>query len=201
MGTHSIIAIESIREGGRMGKIRKLLFSIVLLGLLITFFFVLIENQQAIYLPVYFISMDDYTLIGSYIQIILFCLSVFFIGLAILLLLITIFYPKKSNTLVIKGKNGRLSVQKSVVENFVLENLKKEPSIENPRVKAKMSKKKIKIKIAGALRKTMRTTEKQNELVEQIRHEVSDLLATDAIKTEVYLKDEQENAGPRNRVE
>lgn len=64
-----------------------------------------------------------------------------------------------------------------------------------------MSKKKIKIKIAGALRKTMRTTEKQNELVEQIRHEVSDLLATDAIKTEVYLKDEQENAGPRNRVE
>lgn len=201
MGTHSIIAIESIREGGRMGKIRKLLFSIVLLGLLITFFFVLIENQQAIYLPVYFISMDDYPLIGSYIQIILFCLSVFFIGLAILLLLITIFYPKKSNTLVIKGKNGRLSVQKSVVENFVLENLKKEPSIENPRVKAKMSKKKIKIKIAGALRKTMRTTEKQNELVEQIRHEVSDLLATDAIKTEVYLKDEQENAGPRNRVE
>ncbi|MCF1685552.1 alkaline shock response membrane anchor protein AmaP [Tetragenococcus halophilus] len=184
-----------------MGKIRKLLFSIVLLGLLITFFFVLIENQQAIYLPVYFISMDDYPLIGSYIQIILFCLSVFFIGLAILLLLITIFYPKKSNTLVIKGKNGRLSVQKSVVENFVLENLKKEPSIENPRVKAKMSKKKIKIKIAGALRKTMRTTEKQNELVEQIRHEVSDLLATDAIKTEVYLKDEQENAGPRNRVE
>lgn len=201
MGTHSIIAIESIREGGRMGKIRKLLFSIVLLGLLITFFFVLIENQQAIYLPVYFISMDDYPLVGSYIQIILFCLSVFFIGLAILLLLITIFYPKKSNTLVIKGKNGRLSVQKSVVENFVLENLKKEPSIENPRVKAKMSKKKIKIKIAGALRKTMRTTEKQNELVEQIRHEVSDLLATDAIKTEVYLKDEQENAGPRNRVE
>jgi len=201
VGTHSIIAIESIREGGRMGKIRKLLFSIVLLGLLITFFFVLIENQQAIYLPVYFISMDDYPLIGSYIQIILFCLSVFFIGLAILLLLITIFYPKKSNTLVIKGKNGRLSVQKSVVENFVLETLKKEPSIENPRVKAKMSKKKIKIKIAGALRKTMRTTEKQNELVEQIRHEVSDLLATDAIKTEVYLKDEQENAGPRNRVE
>lgn len=64
-----------------------------------------------------------------------------------------------------------------------------------------MSKKKIKIKIVGALRKTMRTTEKQNELVEQIRHEVSDLLATDAIKTEVYLKDEQENAGPRNRVE
>lgn len=201
MGTHSILAIESIREGGRMGKIRKLLFSIVLLGLLITFFFVLIENQQAIYLPVYFISMDNYPLVGPYIQIILFCLSVFFIGLAILLLLITIFYPKKSNTLVIKGKNGRLSVQKSVVENFVLENLKKEPSIENPRVKAKMSKKKIKIKIAGALRKTMRTTEKQNELVEQIRHEVSDLLATDAIKTEVYLKDEQENAGPRNRVE
>lgn len=201
MGTHSILAIESIREGGRMGKIRKLLFSIVLLGLLITFFFVLIENQQAIYLPVYFISMDNYPLVGPYIQIILFCLSVFFIGLAILLLLITIFYPKKSNTLVIKGKNGRLSVQKSVVENFVLENLKKEPSIENPRVKAKMSKKKIKIKIVGALRKTMRTTEKQNELVEQIRHEVSDLLATDAIKTEVYLKDEQENAGPRNRVE
>lgn len=201
MGTHSIIAIESIREGGRMGKIRKLLFSIVLLGLLITFFFVLIENQQAIYLPVYFISMDNYPLVGPYIQIILFCLSVFFIGLAILLMLVTIFYPKKSNTLVIKGKNGRLSVRKSVVENFVLETLKKEPSIENPRVKVKMSKKKIKIKIVGALRKTMRTTEKQNELVEQIRHEVSDLLATDAIKTEVYLKDEQENAGPRNRVE
>lgn len=108
-----------------MGKIRKLLFSIVLLGLLITFFFVLIENQQAIYLPVYFISMDNYPLVGPYIQIILFCLSVFFIGLAILLMLVTIFYPKKSNTLVIKGKNGRLSVRKSVVENFVLETLKK----------------------------------------------------------------------------
>ncbi|MEK2456480.1 alkaline shock response membrane anchor protein AmaP [Tetragenococcus halophilus] len=185
-----------------MGKIRKLLFSVVLLGLLMTFFFVLIENQQAIYLPVYFISMDDYPVVGPYIQTILFWLSVFFIGLAILLLLITIFYPKKSNTLIIKGKNGSLRVQKSAVENFVLESVKKEPSIENPRVKIKMSKKKIKIKIAGGLRKTMRTAEKQNELVEQIRHEVSDLLATDdTIKTEVYLKDEQENAAPRNRVE
>ncbi|GEQ48776.1 alkaline shock response membrane anchor protein AmaP [Tetragenococcus koreensis] len=186
-----------------MGKLRKLLISILLLGLFITLFFVIIENQQAINLPIYFISMDDYPLVGQYIQPVLFWLSLVFIVLAVLLLIMTIFYPKKSNTLTIKHENGTLKVQKKAVENFVLKIVSKEPFIENPRVKVKMYKQKIRIKIAGNLRKSMSIPDKQNALVDEVKNEVSALMGTtDNIKTEVRLEDERkENAAERSKVE
>ncbi|MDN6640291.1 MAG: alkaline shock response membrane anchor protein AmaP [Tetragenococcus sp.] len=186
-----------------MGKVRKFLYSILLLGLFITLFFVFIENQQAIHLPVYFISMDDYPLLGPYVQPILFWLSVVFIAVAILLLLGTIFAPKKSNTLLIKRKNGKLKVQKKAVENFVMTIVREEPFIENPNVKAKLTRKKVKIKIAGNLRKAMRIPDKQNALVDEVKNEVSALLGTtDNIQTEVRLQDYQkENTTEESKVE
>lgn len=186
-----------------MGKMRKLLFSILLLGLFITLFFVFIENQQAIQLPVRFISMYDYPGIEPYVQPILFWLSAVFIVIAVLLLIVTIFYPKKSSTLTVEHKNGTLKVQRRAIENFVLKIVQKEPFIENPMVKAKMSKKKIRIKIAGNMRKTMSVPEKQEELVNEVKNEVSNLMGTtENIETEVRLQDYQkDSADQQNKVQ
>lgn len=186
-----------------MGKMRKLLFSILLLGLFITLFFVFIENQQAIHLPVRFISMYDYPGIEPYVQPVLFWLSAVFIVIAVLLLIVTIFYPKKSSTLTVEHKNGTLKIQRRAIENFVLKIVQKEPFIENPMVKAKMSKKKIRIKIAGNMRKTMSVPEKQEELVNEVKNEVSNLMGTtESIETEVRLQDYQKDgANQQNKLQ
>lgn len=179
-----------------MGKMRKLLSSILLLGLFITLFFVFIENQQAIQLPVRFISMYDYPGIGPYVQPALFWLSAVFIVIAVTLLIVTIFYPRKSSTLTIERKNGALKIQRKAIENFVLKIVQKEPFIENPVVTAKMYKKKIRIKIAGNLRKTMSLPEKQEELINEVKNEVSNLMGTtENIDTEVRLQDYQKDNG------
>ncbi|GLL50248.1 alkaline shock response membrane anchor protein AmaP [Tetragenococcus halophilus] len=85
-----------------MGKLGKSLISILLLLLVFISFFVLIENQDAVQLPIRFISMYDYPWIGMYMQQTLFWLSILLSVLAILLLIITIFYPKKKNNLILE---------------------------------------------------------------------------------------------------
>ncbi|GMA09157.1 alkaline shock response membrane anchor protein AmaP [Tetragenococcus halophilus] len=172
-----------------MGKLGKSLISILLLLLVFISFFVLIENQDAVQLPIRFISMYDYPWIGMYMQQTLFWLSILLSVLAILLLIITIFYPKKKNKLILEQEQGSLKIQRKAVENFVLQIVNKEPFVENPSIKVKMYKKKIRIKVAGYMRKAMAIPEKQNELVDEIQTEVSSLLGTtENIKTDVYLE-------------
>ncbi|KFN91644.1 alkaline shock response membrane anchor protein AmaP [Tetragenococcus muriaticus] len=186
-----------------MGKGWKFVASILSLALLVTLFSVFIENQQAVQLPVYFISMDDYPLVGPYAQPILFWLSVGFMVITVLFLIVILFYPKKRNTLIIDHENGTLKVQRRAIENFVLKIVQKEPFIENLTVRAKMTKKKIKIKIAGHLRKSMSISDKQNALVEEVKNEVTTLIGTtDNIKTEVNLQNYwKENTNSGRKVE
>lgn len=99
------------------------------------------------------------------------------------------FYPKKKNNLILEQEQGSLKIQRKAVENFVLQIVNKEPFVENPSIKVKMYKKKIRIKVAGYMRKAMAIPEKQNELVDEIQTEVSSLLGTtENIKTDVYLE-------------
>ncbi|GAA3014554.1 alkaline shock response membrane anchor protein AmaP [Tetragenococcus koreensis] len=181
-----------------MGKLRKSLISILLLLLIFTLFFVFVENQDAVQLPIRFISMYNYPWIGMYVQELLFGLSILFLVLTVLFFVITIFYPKKKNILVLAQQQGTLKIQKKAVENFVLQIVDKEPFIENPSIKVKMYNKKVRIKIAGYMRKAPAILEKQNELVEEIQSQVASLLGTtENIKTDVslenYRKPEEKN--------
>ncbi|AYW45978.1 alkaline shock response membrane anchor protein AmaP [Tetragenococcus koreensis] len=172
-----------------MGKLRKSLIGILLLLLIFTLFFVLVENQEAVQLPVRFISMYDYPWIGMYMQQLLFWFSALLLVLTVLLLVITIFYPRKKNTLVLEQGQGTLKIQKKAVENFVLQIVNQEPFVENPAIKVKMYNKKIRIKVSGYMKKVMAIPDKQNELVDEIQSQVSSLMGTtENIKTEVSLE-------------
>lgn len=173
-----------------MNKASKILISIGLILLLILLFFVIIENQFAVSLPFTLLAMDNYPLIGSQISVFLFWASIGFAVLAIIGLLVVIFFPKQSNTLVIPSETGELVIQKKAIENFVLRIVEKEPFMDDPSVKVKMLKKKIKVDVSGKMRRVMAVPERQNALVSDINMELKSLMGVRSeIETKVQLKD------------
>lgn len=173
-----------------MNKASKILISIGLILLLILLFFVIIENQFAVALPFNLIAMDNYPLIGSQISVFLFWASIGFAILAIIALFVVIFFPKQTSTLVIPSETGELVIQKKAIENFVLQIVEKEPFMENPSVKVKMLKRKIKVDVNGKMRRVMAVPEKQNALVADINTELRNLMGVRShVETSVKLKD------------
>lgn len=173
-----------------MSRISKVLFTIGLLLFLFVMFFVVVENQQAISLPVYLIPMSEYPLIGSYMTVILFWSGIGFMVLALLALLVVWFFPKQTSRLELSSDSGDLVIQKKAIENMILQIVKKEHFIDHPSVKVKMTKKKIKADVAGKMRPVAAVPERQAELVDKIKTEVHQLMGVNSsITTDVVLKD------------
>ena len=111
-----------------MRKISKVIFIIGLLLLLLVFYFGIIANQQAASLPVYLIPLDEYPWVGSSMSMLLFWLSVGFAIFTVIALFVVLFYPKRSDRLIIPHKTGDLVIQKKALEHFVLERVKQADS-------------------------------------------------------------------------
>ena len=165
-----------------MRKISKVIFIIGLLLLLLVFYFGIIANQQAASLPVYLIPLDEYPWVGSSMSMLLFWLSVGFAIFTVIALFVVLFYPKRSDRLIIPHKTGDLVIQKKALEHFVLERVKQADFIHQPSVK-----------IDGEMKQTAAIPQKQEALVGEISSSLQQLFGIESnIQTEVVLKDTQE---------
>lgn len=176
-----------------MRKISKVIFIIGLLLLLFVFYFGIIANQQAASLPVYLIPLDEYPWVGSSMSMLLFWLSVGFAIFTVIALFVVLFYPKRSDRLIISHKTGDLVIQKKALEHFVLERVKQADFIHQPSVKIKIVKNKVSVKIDGEMKQTAAIPQKQEALVGEISSSLQQLFGIESnIQTEVVLKDTQE---------
>ncbi len=89
-----------------MRKISKVIMIIGLLLLLLVFFFGMIENQQAVDLPFYLIPLREYPWVGASMSMFLFWTCVGFALLTIIGIFVVLFFPKRSDRLVIQQKSG-----------------------------------------------------------------------------------------------
>ncbi|OFI47705.1 hypothetical protein BG262_08370 [Floricoccus penangensis] len=173
-----------------MGKLSKLFCSILLILLVFVLFSVTITYQSVGNLRYTLTSYENYDFIGKYIPQILFWLSLFFIALIIILLLFVIFAPKKTSSFKINKSKGSLVIEKKAIENFVLGIVKKDSDIEDPSVRAKMYRKKIKVQISGNLAPGTNVIDKKENLMEEISDKISSLLGVDSkIKSVIKFND------------
>lgn len=75
--------------------------------------------------------------------------SVLVLLLLLVFLLTVLFYPTRRKFNLINKKHGRLTVTAKAINNFVKDSLEKEPYLNNPKVSSRLTKRQIKIKIAG----------------------------------------------------
>lgn len=173
-----------------MKKSLKVLIMIALLLLLLPLLYTLIGTQAWGQLPFRLLPMASYPLIGSYLDQMLFWLTLAFMVFVILLMLVIAFYPKAHSELAIDQEAGSLTVQKKAIESYVLEAVKEEPFIADPAVKVRITKNKVKVEVKGKLRKVFQVTDKQERLAEKIKTDITKLLGDNSqVTTNVVFKD------------
>ena len=101
-----------------MRKISKVIMIIGLLLLLLVFFFGMIENQQAVDLPFYLIPLREYPWVGASMSMFLFWTCVGFALLTIIGIFVVLFFPKRSDRLVIQQKIRGIGDSKESLGTF-----------------------------------------------------------------------------------
>jgi hypothetical protein len=176
-----------------MRKISKVVMIVGLLLLLLIFFFGMIVNQQAVDLPFYLIPLREYPWIGASINMFLFWACVGFALLTIIGIIVVLFFPSRSDQLVIQQKTGELVIQKKALEHFVLQKVQQADFIHSPSVKVKIIKHKVRVMIDGEMKQTAAIPQQQEALVGEISNQLQTLFGvTHDIQTEVVLKDAEE---------
>lgn len=185
---------------------KKLTKVVLIIGLILLFFpsfSTLIDNQAVLNLRHYqLLSFNEYPFIGEYMPQFLFWVSAGCLIFLILGILIVIFFPSDKSELRMDQEKGKLVVQKRAIENYVLEMVREEPFIADARVSTKIYKKKINVQVQGKMRKVFHITEKQAQLSEKIKQNLTQLIGNEEeISTKIVFKDlSREKAVQQSRV-
>lgn len=186
-----------------MRRISKVMLILALVILLILMFFNVVQNQDVISLPFYFMSMYQYPLIGPYMGTLILWTSIIFLILIIVSIVIILFFPKKEEQVQFSKEKGKLVIQKKAIEHFIFSIVKQESFIDVSSVKIKMTRKKLKVTIIGKMRLTDAVPQKYEELTCTIKENLETLFGlTNQINTQVILKDtaNKKNDGNKPRV-
>lgn len=170
-----------------MGKFNKFLSSLFLVILGIFLFSITIEYQTVGDFSFRLLPYEEYPGIGMYMPEIMFWGSIVLIVIIILALLFVIFSPKKVNKIEIKKDSGVLKFDKKAVENFALSIVEEESDILNPSVKAKMTKKKIKLLISGDLPDEDNIAAREQIVMDKIAVKFDKLLGVES-KVETHIR-------------
>ncbi|OTN75367.1 hypothetical protein A5886_000437 [Enterococcus sp. 8G7_MSG3316] len=183
-----------------MRKISKVMFIIGLLLLLLLFFFGMVATQQAVQLPFYLIPLAEYPWIGSSMNMFIFWLSAGFACFTILAIIVVLFFPKRSDRLIIKHKNGQLEIQKKALEHFIVQKAEETDFIHHPSAKINIVKNKVSVKLDGEMKQTTDIPQKQERLVTEISTSLQQLFGIESnVQTEVILKDAEIKPTPHQQ--
>ncbi|KRL99066.1 hypothetical protein FD50_GL000340 [Liquorilactobacillus satsumensis DSM 16230 = JCM 12392] len=90
----------------------------------------------------------------------------------VFLLFITLFWPRARSLYLHQKPDGQVTVSKKAIENFTLSALQQEPFIGNPRVSAKLSQNKIKLKISGDLLNSINAKQHTAAFLNQLKEDL-----------------------------
>jgi len=113
---------------------------------------------------------------------------------------VVIFFPKRSDRLVIKHKNGQLVIQKKALEHFIVQQAEETAFIHQPSAKINIVKNKVSVKLDGEMKQTADIPQKQERLVTAISANLQQLFGIESnIQTEVILKDAEIKPTPHQQ--
>lgn len=182
-----------------MSKLKKTIITIFLLLFMFLCFSVIVSNQKYVSIPFYLLNLDEYPLVGNWLPAITFYLAGSLFIVLFVLMLITIFYPKKFSQFRFRKTEGVLLISKKAVEGVVTEALVAEKLMENPNVKAIMSQRKIKIRVKGDFRIVSDLYKRTDQWSEQLETQLHDLIGSD-VKISIKIKFEKPRSINNNRV-
>lgn len=136
------------------------------------------------------------SLSNDYFRQYLFWIALVFTGVLLIFILVMIFYPGVKQTFVLRENKGRLSLDKKAIEGFVRSKLKETGFVASPDVKVRATKNKIKVKVKGQLNRTSAHVEKTEVLMEEIQHELQEIIGSrEKVKVDIAYTS-FDNEGP-----
>ncbi len=90
----------------------------------------------------------------------------------IVLLIITLFWPRSQSLYLHQKSDGQVTISKKAIEHFALSALQHEPFIGNPKVSAKLSRKRITLKISGDLLNSVNAKKQTANFLNQLKKDL-----------------------------
>ncbi|RHH67796.1 alkaline shock response membrane anchor protein AmaP [Vagococcus sp. AM17-17] len=143
----------------------KIFLTILILTLIIPLFSAITISQYAVSLPFSLIKIQNYPYFNTYLSSVIFWLSIFWICVSLVSIVILLFIPVKKNQIKIKESSGYLSVQNKAIDNFILNILKNEPFLEDPKVTSILKKNKIIVNIEANINESTNDLVKRKESI------------------------------------
>lgn len=98
--------------------------------------------------------------------------------ITVVLFFILLFYPKYKSTFVLKQKNGKLTLERKAIEGIVRSKLHEKEFVGSPKIKINATKNKIDVHVKGKLKKTSLLVDKTNNLIQEIKEQLVQVLGT-----------------------
>lgn len=118
------------------------------------------------------LKFDWFDWLDQYEPIYLFWSGVILAAVLIVLLLITLFWPRSQSLYLHQKSDGQVTISKKAIEHFALSALQHEPFIGNPKVSAKLSQKRITLKISGDLLNSVNAKKQTANFLNQLKKDL-----------------------------
>ncbi|GHN51923.1 hypothetical protein ME801_15920 [Lactobacillus delbrueckii] len=110
--------------------------------------------------------------LDQYEPIYLFWSGIILAAVLIVLLIITLFWPRSQSLYLHQKSDGQVTISKKAIEHFALSALQHEPFIGNPKVSAKLSRKRITLKISGDLLNSVNAKKQTADFLNQLKKDL-----------------------------
>ncbi|AWV30073.1 alkaline shock response membrane anchor protein AmaP [Limosilactobacillus fermentum] len=110
--------------------------------------------------------------LDQYEPIYLFWSGIILAAVLIVLLIITLFWPRSQSLYLHQKSDGQVTISKKAIEHFALSALQHEPFIGNPKVSAKLSRKRITLKISGDLLNSVNAKKQTANFLNQLKKDL-----------------------------
>lgn len=190
-----------------MNRLKKFVGFLFILVLLLVSFAVTLYYQKVIDLPVVFLSLEKYPLVGPYMPIFLFYSGFTLLVLSIISLIVVILSPVNQKYLLLKKEHSTIKIEQRALESMLLSEVQKIPFIKKATVHVKIFKKHKRMVsvIKGQITPDEEVATELNELIQSIEQTFEKMFALpkDSVRLKLRLtphKDELKKANQTKRV-
>lgn len=161
-----------------MNRVQKTLLLLLLIVASLPILFLLLVTRPTT-MPHSFLDRLQFTLVSHELFVaVMFWIAVAVAVILLLAMLFIIFYPRTRARFVIKQQNGTLAIKNKAIKGLVETNIAEKDFVSQPTVDVNATKKKIKVRIKGDLKRTSSLVQKTNAWTEEIRRQIQQLMGS-----------------------
>lgn len=163
-----------------MNKWQKVIVAIILVLVILNALYSIICSQYVVGTPFNLINSFNYIQKNEYVSITLFWISLFLLIISTVLLLTTLFFPKKEKQIRLSSEHNlnRLTIQKKAIESLIMVRANRDHFFEgaSSKVIVKNRRRKVTGKIYGHLREEENIPEKSRQFLADLHDDMEQIL-------------------------